>query len=74
MIKYDVEFVLGEELEVLGTNYNTLEEAHRAGRKLLWDIKAQGRFKDLACIYINALHYKNGKLVDKIEDEYIYVW
>lgn len=74
MIKYGVEFVLGEEKEMLDAVFDTSKEAYKAGSKLLEEIKLQGRFKDLAYICMIDLHFKNGKLVDKVEDKYIYEW
>lgn len=74
MIKYGVEFVLGEEKEMLDAVFDTSKEAYKAGRKLLWEIKLQGRLKDLAYICMIDLHFKDGKLVDKVENKYIYEW
>lgn len=75
MIKYGVEFVLGEEKEMLDTVFfDTSKEAYKAGRKLLEEIKLQGRLKDLAYICVIDLHFKDGKLVDTVENKYIYEW
>ena len=46
MIKYGVEFVLGEEKEMMDAVFDTSKEAYKAGRKLLEEIKLQGRLKD----------------------------
>ena len=74
MIKYGVEFVLGEEKEMLDAVFDTSKEAYKAGRKLLEEIKQQWRLKDLAYICVVDLHFKDGKLVDKVENKYIYEW
>lgn len=74
MIKYGVEFVLGEEKEMLDAVFDTSKEAYKAGCKLLEEIKLQGRFKDLAYICMIDLHFKDGKLVDTVENKYIYEW
>lgn len=74
MIKYGVEFVLGEEKEMLDTVFDTSKEAYKAGRKLLEEIRLQWRLKDLAYICVIDLHFEGGKLVDTIEDKYIYEW
>lgn len=77
MIKYGVEYVLGEEKEMketLDAVFDTSKEAYKAGRKLLEEIKLQGRLKDLAYICVIDLHFKDGKLVDKVENKYIYEW
>lgn len=74
MIKYGVEFILGEEKEMLDAVFDTSKEAYKAGRKLLEEIKLQGRLKDLSYICIIDLHFKDGKLVDKVENKYIYEW
>lgn len=47
MIKYGVEFVLGEEKEMMDAVFDTSKEAYKAGRKLLEEIKLQGRLKNL---------------------------
>lgn len=74
MIKYGVEFILGEEKEMLDAVFDTSKEAYKAGRKLLEEIKLQGRLKELAHICIIDLHFKDGKLVDTVENKYIYEW
>ena len=74
MVKYGVEFVLGEEKEMLDAVLDTSKEAYKAGRKLLEEIKLQWRLKDLAYICVIDLHFKDGKLVDKVENKYIYEW
>ena len=74
MIKYGVEYVLDEEKEMLDAVFDTSKEAYKAGRKLLEEIKLQGRFKDLAYICMIDLHFKDGKLVDTVENKYIYEW
>lgn len=74
MIKYGVEFVLGEEKETLDAVFDTSKEAYKAGRKLLEEIKLQWRLKDLAYICMIDLHFKDGKLVDTVENKYIYKW
>lgn len=74
MIKYGVEFVLGEEKEILDAVFDTSKEAYKVGRKLLEEIKLQWRLKDLAYICVIDLHFKDGKLVDKVENKYIYEW
>lgn len=72
MVKYGVEFILDEEKEMLDAVFDTSKEAYKAGRKLLEEIKLQGRLKDLAYICIIDLHFKDGKLVDTVENKYIY--
>ena len=63
MIKYGVEFVLGEEKEMMdAVFFDTSKEAYKAGRKLLEEIKLQGRLKDLAYICMIDLHFKDGKI------------
>lgn len=74
MIKYGVEYVLGEEKEMLDAVFDTSKEAYKAGRKLLEEINLQGRFKDLAYICMIDLHFNDGKLVDTVENKYIYEW
>lgn len=54
--------------------FDTSKEAYKAGRKLLEEIKLQGRLKDLAYICMIDLHFKDGKLVDTVENKYIYEW
>lgn len=74
MVKYGVEFVLGEEKEMLDAVFDTSKEAYKAGRKLLEEIKLQWRLKDLAYICVIDLHFKGSKLVYTIENKYIYEW
>lgn len=74
MIKYGVEFVLDEEKEMLDAVFDTSKEAYKAGRKLLEEIKLQGRLKDLAYICVIDLHFKGSKLVYTVENKYIYEW
>ena len=74
MIKYGVEFVLGEEKEMLYAVFDTSKEAYKAGRKLLEEIKSQWCLKDLSYICVIDLHFKDGKIVDKVENKYIYEW
>lgn len=54
--------------------FDTSKEAYKAGCKLLEEIKLQGRLRDLAYICMIDLHFKDGKLVDTIENKYIYEW